>query len=443
MIYYIDPQAGNDKNDGISQKAPRRNYRSLEVNPGDTILFKRGSVIRDWLVPTAGSADAPVCYGAYGEGNSPAFYGSADVSSPDDWNEIKPNIWEYTKPLDSEVCNFIFDNGRVGATLRWDEKGLKNPGDWFDSRMGMGENTAEKVAQRVLLCSVGNPGRVFSHIECALRGKRCLVQNKNYTIFEDLSFFGSGVHVFSGGAHDVTIRRCSFCFIGGAVWNRGLKIRFGNAIEFWNIGHDILIEDCYFNNIYDSAITQQGGKEVEPARDIVMRHNLFIACGMGDYEGRDKMTVNCEFSDNLCLDAGYGFTGFGDTKPRRSEIYPLPMGHHIFMWRITEPVEGGSFIVKNNIFHESTGANIYAYIDDGAAAQMILENNTYFTSEDLLTRLGSLHYKKTDPLTYDKGGKFEDIDLMPLIEKWFSETNTDRTMAKLFTDPSESIGGKN
>ena len=435
MLHYIDPVSGNDQSDGASPETARRDYRKLKIAPGDTILFKRGTVQRDWLIPTEGTPEAPTRYGAYGEGNAPAFYGSVDTSSQEDWKEVRENVWEYTKPLDSEVCNFIFDNGRVGATLRWDESSLQAPGDWYDSRMGMGEKTADNVPQRVLLYSVGNPGKVFTHIECALRGRRCLVPNKSYTVFEDLSFFGSGVHVFSGGAHDVTIRRCSFCFIGGAVWNKGLKIRFGNAIEFWNTGYNITIEDCCFNNIYDSAITQQGAKpDVAPARNIVMRHNLFIACGMGAYEGRDLMTVGCEFSDNICLNAGYGFTAFGDTKPRNSEIYPLPMGHHIFMWRITEPVDGGSFIVKNNIFRESTGANIYAFIDDGAAAQMHLSGNTYFTTETLLNRLGSRHYTKDDTIDYDEGGKFEDTDATALAEKWFSETNTDRTLAKLFTD---------
>ena len=65
---------------------------------------------------------------------------------------------------------------------------------------------------------------------------------------------------------------------------------------------------------------------------------------------------------------------------------------------------------------------------------MHLSGNTYFTTEPLLNRLGSRHYTKDDTIDYDEGGKFEDTDATALAEKWFSETNTDRTLAQLFTD---------
>lgn len=99
----------------------------------------------------------------------------------------------------------------------------------------------------------------------------------------------------------MTVRRCSFIFIGGAVWNRQLRIRFGNAIEFWEYGENILIEDCYFNNIYDSCITEQGSDNCQPAKNLVMRNNLFINYGMGAYEGRDRMLVDSVFENNLCI----------------------------------------------------------------------------------------------------------------------------------------------
>jgi len=441
MIYYIDPNNGLFEADGISPETPRRDYLSLSLEPGDTVLFKRGSFMRCCLERKSGTPDKPITYGAYGEGENPVFCGSVDVSSSEKWIEIRPNIWKYTEILPSEACNFIFDNGRIGATLRWEEELLAEQGDWYDSRMGSGEQNITVDENKLLLYSVGNPGKVYSHIECAVWGKRHLSVNISCTVCEDLCFFGSGVHALSGGADHITVRRCTFSFIGGAVWNREMRIRFGNAIEFWEYGDDILIEDCYFNNIYDSCITHQGTTKCKPAERFVMRRNLFINYGMGAYEGRDKMPVSMEFSDNLCVFAGGGFSGFGDTKPRSSEIYPQPMGHHIFMWRISESVKNGCFTVAKNRFYDATGAAVYAIIALEADAQMNLKDNRYWTTNSqLMSFVGGNSYRPDEWDKYiteygEQGAMYEPVSCLDEeIEEWFTETKCSRYGAMIFTD---------
>ena len=84
MVYYIDPVNGRDELDGSSPETARKSYRDLDVKPGDSILFRRGSFIRDCLYCVEGAPGAYVSYGAYGEGANPVFCGSADVSDPDD-----------------------------------------------------------------------------------------------------------------------------------------------------------------------------------------------------------------------------------------------------------------------------------------------------------------------------------------------------------------------
>lgn len=396
MIYYIDPIYGGIDADGLTPETARRNYTDLTVKPGDSVLFRRGSVIRDRLIRIPGDETGYITYGAYGDGKIPVFVGSADVSDPADWTEESPNVWRYTKELPTEACNFIYtnhDGTTVGATLRWEEDYLAAQGDWHDTRMGMAEQKTVPDEVKVLVYSTGNPGEVYRHIECALWGHRNLSNNVPYTITEDLGFFGSGVHAMSGGSHHMVIRRCSFCFIGGSVWNRNLRIRFGNAVEFWEQGDDILIEDCYFNEIFDSCITHQGSSRCQPAHNLVMRDNFFANYGMGAYEGRDKMLIDSCFENNICLYAGYGFSSYGDTKPRSSEIYPQSMGHHLFMWRIPEASEGGSFDVRENTFLDAAGAAMYSIISPEAEAQMHLAGNWYRTgNKALLTRIGGKNY---------------------------------------------------
>ena len=44
--YYIDANAGDNKNDGLSENEAVADLEALFVKPGDTVLFKRGSCIR-------------------------------------------------------------------------------------------------------------------------------------------------------------------------------------------------------------------------------------------------------------------------------------------------------------------------------------------------------------------------------------------------------------
>lgn len=440
MIYYIDPIHGDPLADGSTPEKARLTYTELDLRPGDTVLFRRGSFIRDSLYRKPGADGAYITYGAYGEGENPIFCGSIDVSDPEKWREVHDNVWQYTDKLPSEVCNFIYDNGRIGATLRWEENLLSAQGDWYDSSMGGTEGRRDSKEQKVFIYSEGNPGKVYSHIECAVWGRRNMSDNVNYTACENLSFYGSGVHALTGGAHHITVRHCSFCFIGGAVWNRQLKIRFGNAIEFWNTGEDILIEECYFNNIYDSCITHQGSAECLPAKNLIMRRNLFINYGMGAYEGRDRMSIDSAFDDNICVNAGGGFSGFGDTKPRNSEIYPQPMGHHLFMWRIPEATEGGSLEIARNLFYNATGGAMYSIIGEAAEAQMHLSCNRYYTeNKGLLTHIGGESYRPDEFDRYlekygEPGAVYGEHDIMAEIEKWFEMTGCGRCGVPVFTD---------
>ena len=449
MIYYIDPLRGSADADGLSPEQARKTYTDLTVLPGDTVLFRRGSVIRDCLYCQPGEAGKPVTYGAYGEGENPVFCGSEDVSNPAMWRETRKNVWEYTGKTKNEACNFIFDDGRIGGTLRWEEKDLCMQGDWYDSRMGQNGRATEEPC-RLLLWSKGNPGTIYRHIECAVWGQRGMAVNRDWTVVENLCFRGSGVHGMAGGANHITIRRCSFCFIGGGVWSKELRIRFGNAIEFWNYGEDIRIEECYFNNVYDSCITHQGNKEYCPAKNLVMRGNLFIDYGMGAYEGRDAMPIDSVFGDNLCLKAGGGFSAFGDSKPRKSEIYPQPMGHHIFMWRMPKATEGGSFEISGNQFYDATGAAVYSIISPEAEAQMNIHDNQYWTgNQGLFQRVNGKNYPPDQFDTYMQEYRDTDSawteapDLQALAQNRLAKIGCSRNQAKLFTDqwPESNNGG--
>ena len=396
-IYYIDNVNGNDTFDGFSPESAKKDYLTIDVKPGDTLLFKCETIHRGMLKTVAGEEGEWVTYGAYGEGELPKFCGSTDVSDPADWVEIEENIWECRKAIPGEVGNFEFDINNCSATLRWTRDALAGQGDFWDSRV-KGEALYylnEPVpAQQVLLYSVGNPATVYSHIECISWNTRVLIDPKDYNRYESLHLRNSAVHAIAGHANHVEVVDCMIENIGGCPWNAELQIRLGNGVEFYGYGSYILVEGCHFKNIYDSCVTHQGpGAATVPTREFICRNNVFDTYSMAAFEYRDKMPINSSFTGNTCIDAGCGFGMLGETLPRKSEIWPQPMGHHIFMWRIPEAEEGGNLVIEDNFFGEAlVGAAIYSIISPEAEAQVRFANNTFTKNDTLLVRWGGENY---------------------------------------------------
>ncbi len=322
-------------------------------------------------------------FGADGEGNDPVFCGSVDLSEPSDWEPAGERLWRCVKPTGSEACNFIFDGGKRWGILAWEPEDLNGPGKWHDTRIGNGAAArceAPGTPCELTLWCEENPGIHYSSIECAVFGARKLCDATEWAEFSDLAFVNSGVHGFAVmNAHHIRMTNCTFRFIGGAVWSREKRIRFGNAFELWDDCHDVIMEGCTCEEIYDSCFTHQGpGEACGPARNISVLGNVFRRYGMAAYEARDKVALESEFCGNTCMDAGMGFAAQDETPPRQSEIWPQPMGHHLFLWRMEHATPGGCVRVENNLFGPAPlGAAVYAIISPEARAQFRLRGNRY------------------------------------------------------------------
>lgn len=400
--FYIDNVNGNNDFDGLAPERARSDYRDLELSSGDTVLFKRGSFYRDKLY-----AESYVTYGAYGEGERPTFCGSFDVSRPEDWSRTeRENVWKCERALIGDAGNIVFNGSECTATFRWELDELCSQGDFHDTRNDLGDRFKPAPDQKTLyLYSVGNPATVYSHIEAIAYHTRQLVNVCDGITLEGLRFMNSGVHGVAGSGSGLTLRDCAFENIGGCAWSKELKIRFGNAFEIWEKGNDILIENCSFKNVYDSCITHQGpGARTVATHGFICRGCTFENYGMAAFEYRDKLPVNSCFNDNYCRGAGCGFAMLGEELPRYSEIWPEPMGHHIFLWRIPEGSEGGSLEIKGNHFGPApVGAAIYSIISPEAEAQITLDNNRYTRNAILLNHWGGKSYNDLDTFKRETG----------------------------------------
>ena len=76
--YYVDSNGGNDSNEGTSEGKAFRTLdkvNTLDLEPGDTVLLKRGSVFEDQALKftkeDSGTAEAPIKISTYGDGDRP------------------------------------------------------------------------------------------------------------------------------------------------------------------------------------------------------------------------------------------------------------------------------------------------------------------------------------------------------------------------------------
>ena len=427
-VYYVDVLNGKPGNSGLSESMPLSDYSAVNIKPGDTILFKRGTFIRGRLNNISGENRKPVTYAAYGEGKDPVFCGSISLNDPSLWKQESENIWQCLSDQIGEAANFIFNRTHMCGTLRWSKNELVNQGDFFDNCFGVSNECKPAPKNHELyLYSTKNPALYYSDIECCACSMRSLADTGHDIVFRNLHFINNALHAIAGEneSRNIKIEDCSFEFIGGAVYDDKRKIRYGNAVEFWNIGENIEITGCYFNNIYDSAITHQGNGGCKPCVNLNCHGNVFVCCGMAAYEQRDKLPLYASFSDNICIDAGECFSKNGEIMPRFSEIWPLPMGHHIFLWRIESGTEGGKLEIRNNIFYNAPyGAAIYSIISEAAENQVRLKNNIYYTkNKRLLNRWNGIDFAVYDEYKkHENNCRWEKVNIAKRLKDWRKRT---------------------
>lgn len=394
--YYVDYNSTVSGN-GLSKEAPAKSSDIGGLMPGDKVLIKKGCFVRGQLKTFTG-----VYYGTYGEGNPPVFCGSADASDADAWQDCGNNIWRYMKGTKGGAGNFIFNNGEYCGTYRWSKENLREQGDFYDSRPTEDDKSfdLDPSEYELLLYSSENPGKFYKHIEIAVFGDRKLCDLKDGITVDGIRFINSGVHGAQGQAENVTIKNCAFEFIGGCPWSKELRIRFGNAIEFFDKANDITIENCTFNSVYDSCITYQGyGEKCPECDNFICKNNVFDTYGMAAFEYRDKLPMFSCFNNNVCRNAGCGFAMQGEELPRRSEIWPEPMGHHIFLWRMTGCRFEKGLEIKGNTFDSApVGAAIYSRISKEAEKGIDLNSNKYVEASQMMIA----HYEGRDFTDFDE-----------------------------------------
>ena len=364
--YYVDSLSGNDMLDG---KTPETAWRSIDkvgntaLNSGDVVLFKRGCVWRGTM-----RAQDGVTYSAYGEGKKPEFYGSIDASDPNDWVETMViNVWLFRHMIAyvKEAGSVIINGGKLwgikicenrltgercdmqrGATSQMGvldvfngrkyvhrERGpfnslkdIKGDLEFYHNYFGKPDMLDDHL---YLNCPDGNPGQVFESIEISLRYS--VFAAADNATFDNLCFKYAGVHGMSCGHTNNVVRNCEFAWLGGsgmfpeayAACNNPPfghdTTRLGNGAEVYGECKGFVVENCYFHQIYDTAVTSQMHTTANQAyemRDIKWNNNLFDRCAcafelwmvVDNPEAPKGQLKNVEISNNIILNTGLGWS---------------------------------------------------------------------------------------------------------------------------------------
>ena len=378
--YYLDSATGDDAADGRSERTAWKSIGRMseaKLAAGDRVLFCRGGVWRGNFKLQSGAKGTPIYYGPYGEGPRPEVLGSVAKNDLADWTQVTNGVWA-TAPTDGkaayggDVGNLVFDEGVAVGWKKWSMDDLEADYDyWYDEATG-----------QVCLRLGCNPATVHRSIEL---GCRIFIINHaaKHAVIDSLALRHSGGFAIAGmGAHDVIVRNCVIEWIGGAKQGvnptRPWPVRYGNGIEYWGTASDCMVERCYFDQIYDAALTPQAGANDKTGfSNIVFRNNV-IRRAEYSYElwhhCPEGRMDNIVFEHNTCLDAG---RGFGHRER------PDPNGCHMLF--SDHPCASTSLIIRNNVFCRAEDESIM--YRRGDLAGLDLNHNLYWNDNDAKLRV--------------------------------------------------------
>lgn len=368
--YYVSNN-GSDSNDGTSPETAWKtlikvNSMQAALKEGDAVLLERGSVFR---TTTSVTLKSGVSYGAYGSGAKPCVYGSQKNYATSVWENVGTNLWKLKEGIGKNIGIIVFEHGKA-------------TGYWRDTDAELSENYDYSTESGyVTLYLDKNPTSAFSSIEIGGNGYLYRMDSGSHDILiENICFKYIGGHAVRGSnCQNITVRNLEIGYIGGCIlsgYGNGTT-RYGNGIEFMNESQNILVENNWIYQIYDSGVTHQGSGTYH-LKGFTVRNNLIEYCGMGSIEYWH--TADCDISDvtyegNMLRFAGYGFGG--TQRPDKNMT-----GHIMSNSTATGAMfnKATNFIIRNNIMELST----YQLVNAGSGANTPpqLSGNTYVQWKD-------------------------------------------------------------
>lgn len=269
--YYVDSKGGNDSNDGTSESKAFKTLEKvngLNLEPGDTVLLKKGSVFEDQALKftkeDSGTAEAPVKISTYGEGERPKI------------NTNGHGLWElnYGTPLDNQNHKW---KGTVSSSILIEDaeyleiEGLELTNDRessTDTEKDKKYNDADAM-DRTGVAGVAKDNGTVDHIvlnDLYIHDVTGNVYNKHMTnggiyfiVAKPTNEGETGIARYN----DIQIRNCSLDTVnrwGIAVgytyqWRQFTTGALSDATMAKYASSNVVIENNYLNHVGGDAIT--------------------------------------------------------------------------------------------------------------------------------------------------------------------------------------------
>ena len=196
--YYVSSGSGSDSKSGTSTSAAWATIAHVNAQafqPGDAILFKRGDVWNESLVPpSSGTSGNPITFDAYGTGAAPNFTGYYAIPSSA-WVNVTGNAWKAPVPSAFTAINFCLFGTVWGQKVGASSSNLTAPWDFY------------LASGNLYVYSVGNPGLSYpgAIVPMALTNTPVInVNGKTWLVFQHFLvnwFDDFGVYVQGASDH--------------------------------------------------------------------------------------------------------------------------------------------------------------------------------------------------------------------------------------------------
>ena len=325
---------GNDSNDGKTPSTAWRTISKLnrDLPGGAMALLRSGDVFYGTIEVKGGLNErCRTVISSYGEGPKPVISGTKNLRcDPAIWktNAERYNYWclDLTNRfnfsgLDSNDANpgFLVVDGVVKAWKHFCRQDINKQWD-FSGEDG-----------KLYVYSTNNPALLAKDIRVAVNSHGMLLDS--HTFVRNVTIRSLGGHGICAGwektaKEDIHIRDCRFENIGGSelLSFKGMRVRYGNGVEFGSNCFDGTVENCFFTGIYDVAFTMQGVPSVTGWKDIHMRNchieNSSQAFEIWCQRAKPGMGFSrCSFTGNRVVNVGGGWGA--QTRPNRIVATPL------------------------------------------------------------------------------------------------------------------------
>lgn len=387
--YYVSAE-GDDANDGLSPEKPWKTMKRVteaeELCAGDGVFFRRGDEFRGQVFTKSG-----VTYSAYGSGKKPVMRGfHKNVADASLWKKTEiEGIWEYAEVCELDIGNIVFNDKLCARKIyRSDEEDGTHLdsckkiifNDWHDLCEDFTFFHETESLKVYLRCNAGNPAELYNDIEFTPRLSIFPNRGTENVLIDNLCFSNGNFGV-SGKCPNETIQNCEFRWIGGCIQagpckfspSRRFPTPYGNGIEIYGEAVNFTVDNCYFWQNYDAAMTHQigskGNTEVH-TDNVKYINNVCEECVysveifLGESELDNRSNNNTLVANNILRKGG----GFGhDARPDRGVTALIRNG--AILKNTTD------YIVKNNIFDRSRERIIStAWADDGGSKAQYFDN---------------------------------------------------------------------